>query len=391
MLKEEAEFLEASTGAFFTYQSIEAVVESAERYFAGASTADKARDLLLELPAHNANKGKKTIERADVLELIEAKTGIPAGEVGELEKNKLLNLEDILHKRIIGQDEAINAISKAVRRSRSDLRNQHKPIGSFLFLGPTGVGKTETSKALGDIFFGPTSPMVRLDMSEFNGSDGVEKLIGSFKDSKAGILSSALREHQYGVLLLDEFEKAHSDVLNLFLQILDEGAFSDMKGIKVSARNMIIIATSNAGSDLIFDMVSKKRDLADAHNEIIQNIISRNIFKPELINRFDASIVFHPLDNEDLKKVADIMLTQFSKRLYQKGLQLDVNDATLNFLVSKGTDPTFGARPVQRALASEIESLIADEMIKGNLKKGTKFELVSDGLPDGHLCVKIKA
>ena len=138
-------------------------------------------------------------------------------------------------------------------------------------------------------------------------------------------------------------------------------------------------------------MVSKKRDLADAHNEIIQNIISRNIFKPELINRFDASIVFHPLDNEDLKKVADIMLTQFSKRLYQKGLQLDVNDATLNFLVSKGTDPTFGARPVQRALASEIESLIADEMIKGNLKKGTKFELVSDGLPDGHLCVKIKA
>ena len=390
MLKEEAEMLESSTGVFFTYQSIEAVVESAERYFAGASTADKARDLLLELPAHNVKKGKRIIERSDVLELIEAKTGIPSGEVGELEKTKLLGLEDILHKRIISQDEAIKAISKAVRRSRSDLRNQHKPIGSFLFLGPTGVGKTETSKALGDIFFGPTSPMVRLDMSEFNGADGVEKLIGSFKDSKAGILASALREHQYGVLLLDEFEKAHSDVLNLFLQILDEGAFSDMKGVKVSARNMIIIATSNAGSDLIFEMVSKKRDLAESHDEIIQAIISRNIFKPELINRFDASIIFHPLDNNDLKNVANIMLTQFAKSLFLKGLQLEINDDTINFLISKGTDPTFGARPLQRALASEIESLVADEMIKGNLKKGSKFELVSDGLPDGHLCVKMK-
>lgn len=390
MLKEEARTIEISSGFFFTYQTLEAVVESAEQYFAGASPADKARDLLLQLPAHATTKGRRVIQQSDVFELIEAKTGIPAGEIGELEKTKLLNLEELLQQRIIGQHEAISAISEAIRRSRSDLRNKNKPIGAFLFFGPTGVGKTETSKALGDVFFGPMAPMVRLDMSEYTGSEAVEKLLGSFKNSKSGVLTNALREHQYGVLLLDEFEKAGGDVLNIFLQILDEGSFSDMKGSKVSARNMIIIATSNAGSDLIFDMVNKGRNLAEARPEIIQSIISQGIFKPELLNRFDAAIIFHPLSKNELAEVAALMLSQFIIRLRHKGLELSVTPDLINYLVARGTDPTFGARPLQRVISAEIESLIADEMIKGTLKKGSKFELISDNLPNGHLHVRMK-
>jgi ATP-dependent Clp protease ATP-binding subunit ClpA len=391
LLEDEAFELERQTGAFFTYQALETIIEGTERYFAGLPVADKTRDLLSELIPFIIQKKSWAITRADVLALIESKTGIPTGEVKEAEKDKLLHLEAILHQKIIGQDEAIVAISQALRRSRSDLRNHNKPIGSFLFLGPTGVGKTETSKALAEVFFGMSAPVVRLDMSEYTGSDALPKLIGSFKESRGGILSNALREHPYGILLLDEFEKSETEVLNLFLQILDEGYFSDMQGRKVNARNMIIIATSNAGSGMIFDLVKQGKDLKDSKDMIIQTLIAQNIFKPELLNRFDGVIVFHPLDGIQLVHVADMLVSKKVEEFKKKGYEMIVTPDLIQFLIVRGTDQTFGARPMNRAISEEVEAVVAEEILKGSLPKGSRFELISDGLPNGRLMVKIVA
>ena len=214
---------------------------------------DKAIDLLSEVVPYLEQKGKTIVEKKDIEELVQTKTGIPVGEVKSEERDKLLNLESILRSKIIGQEEAIIAISNAMRKARSGIENPNRPLGSFLFLGPTGVGKTETTKALADVFFGSSSHIERLDMSEYSGFDALEKLIGSFESSKPGILSSMIREHPYGVLLLDEFEKTTKEVMNLFLQVLDEGFFSDGMGKKVNTRNLVIIATSNAGSQIIWD------------------------------------------------------------------------------------------------------------------------------------------
>jgi len=391
LLEDEAVVFEKQSGVFFTYQSLETIVESAERYFSGLSAADKCRDLLLEIVPYAVAHRKRMIERSDVLALVETKVGIPTGEATDKEKEKLLHLENLLHERIVGQEEAVSAISVAMRRARSDLANRKKPMGTFLFLGPTGVGKTETSKALADVFFGTAAPVVRLDMSEYAGADAMAKLIGSYGDSSEGVLSTALREHPYGVLLLDEFEKAGSDVLNIFLQILDEGFFSDTKGKKVSARNLIIIATSNAGSDMIFDMVKSKKNLKENSSEIIQSIISAGIFKPELLNRFDGVIIFHPLQEEHLEKVVELLLTHFAKQLEKKGLKLVTTPALSKFLLSKGSDPVFGARPMNRAISNEVESVIAEDILKGKLPKGSTFELVPQTLPNGRLSIKIRA
>src|SRR6185369_14450897 len=196
----------------------------------------------------------------------------------------------------------------AVRRARSGIASPNRPLSSFLFLGPTGVGKTETTKALAEVFFGNDAHIERLDMSEYSSPDSTSKLIGSFESNHTGVLSSMLREHPYGVLLLDEFEKTTKEVMNLFLQILDEGFFSDMSGKKINARNLIIIATSNAGSDLIWDATKRGEDVAQAKDKIVDSIIEQGIFKPELLNRFDGVIVFHPLGDADLRRITELML-----------------------------------------------------------------------------------
>ncbi len=396
MLLNEVSDIEKRSGAFFTYQSLEAIIDGTERYYSGLPEADKCRDALYELLPFVAKKHKRIIDAVDVLELIESKTGIPTGVAKGKEKEVLLHLEESLHEKIIGQDEAIKAISLALRRSRSGLGNKEKPIGSFLFLGPTGVGKTETSKALAQVFFGMQNPVLRLDMSEYNSEDSVDKLIGSFKSQKGGVLAMALREHPYGILLLDEFEKAHPDVLNLFLQILDEGFFSDMKGVKVSARNLIIIATSNAGSDFIFDMVRQGKDLKASESEIIQKIISTQKFKPELINRFDAVVIFHPLSAEHLENVAKLQLDKVVQRLKAKGFDFNITADLIKILLKKGSNTAFGARPMARAIAEEVEEPIALSILRGELPVGSKLELVEEkglpaqaGLSDGKLSVRI--
>lgn len=379
-LEKRTEDLEQRYGVFFTYGSIVAVAESASRYFMGQNVSDKAVDILVELPLFVLKQGRIEITKKDVSDMVQVKTGIPVGEIKEDEKEKLLNLEKILHTKIIGQNEAVSAIGSAMRRSRSGIESEKRPMGSFLFLGPTGVGKTETAKALSDVFFGNDKKIIRLDMSEYNSPDSVSRLIGSFESGKQGILSSLLRENQYGVLLLDEFEKANNEVHNLFLQILDEGFFSDMTGKKVNARNLIIIATSNAGSSIIWDYTKQGKNLAESKQSIIDAIIHEGHFKPELLNRFDGVVLFHPLTEDNLKQVAKIMLERLAKRLEGKSLELVITDDLINYLVEKGSDPLFGARPINRAIQDDVEEIIARKLIGGDVFPGSKVILTKEDL-----------
>ncbi len=379
VLENEIMRFEDST-IFFTYQSLVAISESAERYFSEGIMPDKAIDLLLEIVPKLKSLGKHLVEKEDILSLVKVKTGIPVGELTSEEKNKLLNLEKILHARIVGQDEAVVSISNAVRRSRSGIVNPNRPISSFLFLGPTGVGKTETTKALNDVFFGDQGHIMRLDMSEYSGAGALSKLIGSFETNQTGILSTMLREHQYGVLLLDEFEKTTEEVMNLFLQVLDEGFFSDNLGKKVNARNLIIIATSNAGSDLIWEAIKSGSDLSKSKEIIIDSLIKQGIFKPELLNRFDGVVLFQPLTGANLRQISKLMLDKLHNRLSGNGINLVVNDTLIEFVAGHGTDPKFGARPINRAIQEKVEQIIAKKLIDGSAEKGKGIILTKEEL-----------
>ncbi len=372
LLQTEAEKIEDNSRFFFTFLALETIRDGVRRYFDAYSAADKAKDIIIESVPFSASLGSYMITRETVLKLIEAKTGVPTEVPKGEEKSLLLNLEEVLHKRVIGQDEAVKIVSNALRRSRSGVRNPDRPIGSFLFLGPTGVGKTETTKALADTFFGSENNISRFDMSEYNGSDALSKLIGYFGSEEQGILVRKIKERPYGVVLLDEFEKTNKDVLNLFLQVLDEGQFSDSAGRSINAKNNIFIATSNAGSEMLFELALKGEDINTKKDEIIESIISTGIFKPELLNRFDAIILFHPLTEIHLKNIAKILVEKMVKRMREKSIIVEQSSDLIEYLVSKGTDPKFGARPMNRAIQNEIEQVIAERIISGDIVSGSR-------------------
>jgi ATP-dependent Clp protease ATP-binding subunit ClpA len=377
VINNEANIIESQLPVFFTYQSLQAVVKSAERFFADDTLYDKAVDILNEV-ATDVSKGKKLqiITKEKVEEIVEKRTGIPQGEIKDEEKDKLNNLENILHKRIVGQDLAINSISSAIRRARAGLTDSKRPTGSFLFLGPTGVGKTETTKALAEVFFGSEDKIMRVDMSEYSSDNALEKLIGSFESDAPGFLTAKIRESQYGVLLLDEFEKSRREVQDLFLQILDEGFFTDGRGEKVNARNLIIIATSNAGSALIYDAIKQNKNVILSQQEIVDKIIQDGVYRPELLNRFDGVIVFHPLDESALSNVVKLMLNSLNQRLSDKNITILETDELISYLVKIGIDPKFGARAVKRTIQDVVEKKVADAMIKGDIVNGDKIKLI---------------
>lgn len=372
ILERVAEDLEARHPVFFTYSAIDEALRSSENYLPEGVLPDKAIGLLIEVVPECVRARKVLIDRNDILALIKTKTNIPVGEIQEAERTKLLSLEQFLRARVVGQDEAIKVIANAMRRARAGVRNMKRPIGSALFLGPTGVGKTETVKALADLFFGDEKAILRFDMSEYQTADSLERLIGFSDGERAGTLTKTLKEKPYGVLLLDEFEKANKEILDLFLQILDEGFFSDMRGKRVSARNVIIIATSNAGSDLIWQAREQGFDVSAAKDQIISKIIERGIYKPELLNRFDAVVLFNPLGNTELAQIARIMLEKLQKRLKERNLELVITDDLVNAVIKHGTDPLFGARPMNRAIQEKVEQAIAEKLIRGEISEGSQ-------------------
>lgn len=385
VLQDIALGLEQKHQITFTYNGLHAVTTAADRYLVEGVMPDKAIELLTTVAIQAGSANEKLVTDTFVYQVIGEKTGIPAGPIDAEEKELLLHLEDRLHQQVVGQDQALSAIARTMRRARAGIQATDKPIGSFLFLGPTGVGKTETAKALATIFFGAEDNLERLDMSEFSGPDALNHLIGT--QTESGVLANLLHEHPYCVLLLDEFEKGHQATHDLFLQILDEGKFTDGRGQTVNARNCIIIATSNAGSDLIIKTVEQRKNLTHLTGEIIDHIIAKGTYRPELINRFDSAIVFEPLTRSEQTEVAALMLNQLYKRMETQGYQLTLAPDLVELLAEKGYDPQFGARPMQRVIQDIVEEKIAQLVIAGKIKKGDAITLAAHDFSKAELAV----
>ena len=328
-------------------------------------------------------KDIKNVTAEDIAEVVANSTGIPANKINQDENEKLKNLEKLLHERVIGQEEAVSAVAKAIKRSRVGLKDPNRPIGSFMFLGPTGVGKTELSKALAENLFGDENAIIRVDMSEYMESHSTSKMIGSPPGyvgfDEGGGLTEKIRRKPYSVILFDEIEKAHPDVLNMLLQILDDGRLTDSHGRTVNFKNCVIIMTSNIGARLITDkkmLGFSKDNVKEEQEKEYQNIKKevmtelKKTFRPEFINRIDEIIVFHKLTEEELTKIVDIMLEQIKKRLIEKEIKIEIDKSAKDLIIEKGTDTNYGARPLRRAIQTMLEDKIAEEILDGNLKAG---------------------
>jgi len=337
----------------------------------------------------NNSKSILDLTENDIAEVVGSWTGIPVSKVSETENEKLKNLEANLHKRVIGQDEAVSAISKAIKRSRMGLSDPNRPIGSFLFLGPTGVGKTELSKALAENLFGSEDAMIRLDMSEYMESYSTSKLIGSAPGyvgyDDAGQLTEKVRRRPYSVILFDEIEKAHPDVMNILLQILDDGRLTDSQGRTANFKNTVIIMTSNTGANQITEkktlgFTSVSDDLAQENKEIKHNVMGelKKTFKPEFLNRIDEIIVFKKLNEEEDKKIIDILIKKVVDRLAKDGISLEVDSKARELVAKKGIDNNYGARPLKRAIQTMIEDKVAEAMIDGKVDKKVKVSAKDD-------------
>ncbi|MDP0308187.1 ATP-dependent chaperone ClpB [Glaesserella parasuis] len=304
----------------------------------------------------------------EIAEVLSKATGIPVSKMMEGEKEKLLRMEEVLHKRVIGQSEAVDAVANAIRRSRAGLSDPNRPIGSFLFLGPTGVGKTELCKTLANFLFDDQDAMVRIDMSEFMEKHSVSRLVGAPPGyvgyEEGGYLTEAVRRHPYSVVLLDEVEKAHPDVFNILLQVLDDGRLTDGQGRTVDFRNTVVIMTSNLGSHLIQENAENMS--YDEMKTIVMNVVGQH-FRPEFINRIDETVVFHPLDKENIRAIARIQLERLIKRMAERGYEVTVTDAAVDHIGEAGFDPLFGARPLKRAIQQELENTLAQQILSGKL------------------------
>jgi ATP-dependent Clp protease ATP-binding subunit ClpB len=309
-------------------------------------------------------------------------TGIPVSKLMEGEREKLLNLENILHKRVIGQNEAVEKVSEAILRSRAGIQDPDRPIGSFLFLGPTGVGKTELAKALSESLFDDEHNIVRIDMSEYMEKFSVSRLIGAPPGyvgyEEGGQLTEAVRRKPYSVVLLDEVEKAHPDVFNILLQILDDGRITDSQGRTVDFKNTIIILTSNLGSSYILDGINEHGEITDQARKQVDTLLKQQ-FRPEFLNRLDEIIFYKPLSKEEIFSIVNLMLDDLRKRLKDKQISISVTDSAKEYIIEQGYDPNYGARPLRRFLQRKAETLIAKKIIAGNIMPGTTLVLDFNG------------
>ncbi|MRX28279.1 ATP-dependent chaperone ClpB [Kangiella sp. HZ709] len=338
------------------------------------ASVDEAKDLEMTLLRNN-------VTEHEIAEVVAKWTGIPVSKMMQGEKEKLLQMESYLHQRVVGQDEAVVAVSNAVRRSRAGLSDPNRPNGSFLFLGPTGVGKTELCKSLAEFLFDTEDSMIRIDMSEFMEKHAVARLIGAppgyLGYEEGGYLTEAVRRKPYSVVLFDEVEKAHADVFNILLQVLEDGRLTDSQGRTVDFRNTVLVMTSNLGSDLIqnFDPNSSSLDLK---SQLLDAMSS--FFRPEFINRIDETVVFHSLDKAAVKNIANIQLSNLNKRLRELGLSISFTVEAMNHLAELGFDPVYGARPLKRAIQSYIENPLAQKLLNGDFTKGTEIKVsLTDG------------
>jgi ATP-dependent Clp protease ATP-binding subunit ClpC len=376
LLENLAQGLEKKYNKFVTYPALRDIINYTKRYLPNLPFPEKAIDLFNEAMIYLVTTKDKILMPEHISRIFSEKIQIPVGKMEVKEKKILLNLEKLIHKRIINQDKAVNEVSSALRRARAEVTIRKGPIGCFLFLGPTGVGKTETSKALTEIYFGSESKMIRLDMSEFQSTKDIPRLIGS--PGEEGLLTTQARENPFSSILLDEIEKAHPNILNLFLQVLDEGFLTDGLGRKVDFKNSIIVATSNAGYKVILKALKEKTKWGEVKQKLLDYLFEKAIFRPEFINRFDAVIVFRPLSHENLLDIAELMLQKLKKNLKEKGIDFIITEALKEKIVKLGYSPIFGAREMRRVIQDKIENVIATALLSGKLKRGHGVEIIPE-------------
>ncbi len=360
--------IENQNTVVFTYHAVAACVDLAARYLHDivlpTSALSVAREAALDVGKRPRTQGLVWVTREDIAARVSEQSKVPVTSISQDESQKLLQLESRLHERVIGQEAAITSVSSALRRARTELRSGSRPIANFLFLGPTGVGKTELAKTTSEVYFGSENAMVRFDMSEYQDQASVARLIGG--NGQAGLLTEAIRKTPFTLLLLDELEKAHSDILNLFLQVMDDGRLTDGLGRTIDFTNVILIATSNAGTQFIQDEVQKGTDLAAIKSELTENQL-RQVYRPEFLNRFDDVIVFSPLTQDDVAAITYLMIAKIEERLKAKGLNFQIDDDAVHELAQQGYDPKFGARPLRRVLQDKVENLIAERILQGDV------------------------
>ncbi len=377
----------------------EAAIQSQE-FEKAATFRDKEQKLKEELEKiknewqEKQGKLEQIVTEEDIAQIVASWTGIPVRKLAEEETTKLLNLENVLHHRVIGQEEAVKAVARAVRRARAGLKDPKRPIGSFIFLGPTGVGKTELARALAEGLFGDENAMVRIDMSEYMEKHSTSRLIGAPPGyvgyEEGGQLTEKVRRRPYSVILLDEIEKAHPEIFNILLQVLEDGRLTDGKGRTVDFRNTVIIMTSNVGAEMIkrnsslgFTAGNNEENYQSMKDKVMSEL--KRSFRPEFLNRIDEVIVFHALEEKHIEQIVSLMAEELRKRLKDQGIDFELTNEAKHFLAKEGFDPTYGARPLRRAIQKYIEDRLSEELLKGNVQKGSK---VTIDLQDNQLIIK---
>ena len=365
--------LEAKNKATVTFKALQSAYDLSERYLRNKAMPARAIDLLSDSMSY-ASGGLVTEE--SVARATEIITNTKVSQASDAEKTQLLNLEDLIHERMINQSQAVKVVSDALRRSRAGVRNTNRPVGSFLFLGPTGVGKTELTKALAAVYYGSEASMNRLDMSEYQNKSDIKRLLESAgKTSSGSSFLQKINQNPFSVVLLDEIEKAHPDILNLLLQMLDEGMLTDTAGHKISFKEAIIICTSNAGANDIRAQISAGKKLEEFEEELTDKLIDQNVFRPELINRFDEIVLFRPLNKEELLQVAKLIIKGVNKQLEAKKVTVVLTDPAMLALVDLGYDPRLGARPMRRVISRLVENKVAQKLLSGELSPGSTLTL----------------
>ncbi len=363
----ESLLLERQYRIIISFAAVKEAVVLAKQYFHGKLLPASAEDLLKEALADAAGKRRKVLGADDVIAVAEKKINVPIHKAGKEEAETLLNLEEVIHARLIDQEEAVRAVSRALREYRSGLARKGGPIASFLFVGPTGVGKTELSKILAGIQFGSAEMMARFDMSEYQDKGTVNRLLENVTD--------AIRQRPYSLVLLDEFEKAHPDILNLFLQVLDDGRLTDAAGRTVDFQNTIVIATSNANSDFIKAELEKGADVRTLSEAVKKKLTG--FFKPELLNRFSGIIVFKPLSSAAIERIAGIQLSEVAETLRQsQGIELQFDDEVVREIARRGFDPVFGARPLRGVISEQVRGVLAEKILRGEVARGSRIKAV---------------
>lgn len=372
-------FFEGKYGSYFTYNAIDEALDLTKKYIHDKFLPAKAIEVLESAAIRVArHKGKDAVvTKNDVGEIVSEITSIPVDKITADENEVLLNLEAKIHDRMIGQEEAVKMIAESLRRARAEMRDEKRPIASFLFLGPTGVGKTELAKTVAEVYFGNETNMIRVDMSEYQSLESITRMIGN-NDGGLGIMTEAVRNSPFSLVLLDEFEKAHPEILNLFLQIMDDGRVTDGQGRVIDFTNCIIIATSNAGAHFIADEIKKGTTIEEIRQSLVNEQLNK-FMRPELINRFDGVIVFRPLTEEDIVTITKLMLNKLRTMLEDKGISLFYKDEGVKVIAHAGFDPKFGARPLRRVIQDRIENNIAKMFLEGVLERRDTVVIDNDG------------